>query len=249
MGKAIGQILKNAYLDSLARDILQVGRLLKFHAVRKFCHVDRQLIANYIQQNEVRKLHIGCGGNILSGWLNSDYYPKSAKILHLDTTHPFPINNNEFDYIFNEHMIEHISYPQGLQMLIECFRILRVGGTIRISTPDLAFLIDLYRNDKSSLQKEYIKWATDRFIRDIPYYDETFVINNFVRNWGHLFIYDEKILRSSLEKAGFNNITRCDLNQSAEDALRNIENKKRMPEQFLKLETITLEGKKLVNES
>lgn len=132
-------------------------------------------------------------------------------------------------------------------MLAECFRVLKEEGTIRLSTPDLSFLIDLYKDDKSNLQKEYIKWSTDTFIRDVHYYDDTFVINHFMRDWGHLFIYDEKTLRSSLEKAGFTRVTRCALNQSEDDSLRNLENEKRMPEGFLRLETITLEGRKLVD--
>ncbi len=50
-------------------------------------------------------------------------------------------------------MIEHTPYPQGFLMLSECYRILREGGIIRIITTNLAFLIDLYKNDKSDVQK------------------------------------------------------------------------------------------------
>jgi predicted SAM-dependent methyltransferase len=152
-----------------------------------------------------------------------------------------------FDYIFSEHMIEHISYSNGFAMLSECHRVLKNNGKIRISTPDLQFMINLYRDNKSELQIEYIKWAADRFIKSAPYPDDTFVINNFFRDWGHLFIYDEKTLRSSLERAGFTDIVRCELNESKDEALQNLENEKRMPRGFLKLESFTLEGTKLVD--
>lgn len=212
---------------------------------RKLGRINKSIIERYLQQNEIRKLHIGSGGNILDGWLNADLLPRSEKILQLDATKLFPLGDEEFDYIFSEHMIEHISYPQGQQMLSECFRIMKRNARIRISTPDLAFLIDLYKPDKSDLQKEYIKWATDRFIGYAPCSDDTFVINNFVRDWGHQFIYDEKTLSASLSKAGFTNIVKCGLNQSEDGLLRNLEHEKRMPEGFLALETITLEGTKL----
>ena len=247
MRKTVGQILRTFHLDPLARSILEIERLLKIQTRKKFRFVGRQIVKEYLKQNDIRKLHIGCGGKILSGWLNSDYYPQSADILYLDATKPFPIGNNEFDYVFSEHMIEHISYSQGLLMLAECFRILKDKGTVRISTPDLLFLIDLYKDDKSDLQKEYINWATDNHIKYAHYYDDTFVINNFMRDFGHLFIYDEKTLRSSLGKAGFTNVRRCTLNQSEDDSLRNLEKVKRIPEKFLRLETITLEGRKLVD--
>src|SRR4030095_12453732 len=133
-----------------------------------------------------------CGDHLLDGWLNADLFPRSAMVLHLDATGPFPFGDEEFDYVFSEHMIEHISYAQGLHMLSECYRILRKNRKIRISTPNLAFLIDLYKERKSDLQNEYIKWATDEFISFAPGYTDTFVINNFVRDWGHRFIYDEK---------------------------------------------------------
>lgn len=211
---------------------------------RNLINFDNNLKKEYFSKEKVKKLHVGCGDIILKGWLNADYYPKSDKILYLDATKRFPFNNDEFDYIFCEHMIEHIAYTEGMIMLSECFRILKSGGKLRISTPDLQFLIGLYSNDKSNLQCDYIKWAIDTFIRYSPCYQDTFVINNFVRDWGHKFIYDEKVLRASLEKLGFTNITRCELNDSASEELRNLENESRMPDGFLGLESMVLEGTK-----
>jgi predicted SAM-dependent methyltransferase len=96
-------------------------------------------------------------------------------------------------------MIEHVSYPQASLMFAECFRILKRNVTIRIATPDLSFLINLYNRHKSDAENNYIEWATKTSIKGAPYNDVVFVINNFVRDWGHQFIYDENTLRSSLE--------------------------------------------------
>jgi predicted SAM-dependent methyltransferase len=247
MNTAIKQKLEDANLLPLAEEVKELGKLVKYQFHRQFGLVDRQVLDRYLQQNTIRKLHIGCGHNPIDGWLNSDYRPIPTDQLRLDATKTFPIDNSKFDYIFSEHMIEHISYAEGLSMLTECFRVLRQNGTIRISTPSLSFLLDLYRSDKSERQLAYIKWATDNFIPETDYYDETFVVNNFVRNWGHQFIYDEKILRSALEKAGFMNITKYDLNQSDEEPFKNLENELRLPAGFLQMETLTLEGKKLAD--
>jgi len=51
-------------------------------------------------------------------------------------------------------------------------------------------------------------------------------------------------LSFSLEKAGFKEITKFSLNESEDEILRNLENEKRMPEGFLRLESFTLEGTK-----
>lgn len=241
MHVAVREPLTRFHLDLTVKELIKITRLMR----RKLGQVDRNILGNYLSRNDVRKLHIGCGGHTLEGWLNSDYYPRSSEILHLDATQLFPLKNEEFDFIFSEHMIEHVSYSQGFLMVTECFRVLKRNGVIRISTPALSFLINLYNQHKLDVEANYIKWATKTFIRDAPYGDAAFVINNFVRDWGHQFIYDEKTLRSSLERAGFARIKKCELNQSEHDALRNLENEERMPDGFLKLETLTLEATKL----
>lgn len=210
-----------------------------------FGYVDDRNIKKYISNHKIKKLHIGCGKNILDGWLNSDYYPENKMAIHLDATKKFPFDDNTFDYIFSEHMIEHISFLDGSIMLKECWRVLKPNGKIRISTPNMRFLIDLYKNEKSPVQAEYIKWAAGKVIKWAPYYDEIFVINNFVRDWGHVFIYDVKTLKYLLEKSGFVNVEEYCLNASDEKDLLNLENETRMPEGFLKLESLTLEGMKL----
>jgi predicted SAM-dependent methyltransferase len=238
-------ILRKLYLDNFVRSLLKNLRGPVRHFKRSVMGIDRAIIQSYFAEREIRKLHIGCGGNILADWLNCDLSPISCSVLHLDATAVFPFANDTFDYIFSQHMLEHISYSHGLAMLSECHRVLKNNGKIRISTPDLQFLIDIYRDSKSELQLEYIKWATDTHITTYPYYDDIFVINNFVRDWGHVFIYDEKTLRSSLENAGFANIIRCDLNESEHETLLNLENKERIPIRFLKLESLILEGTKI----
>ena len=65
-----------------------------------------------------------------------------------------------------------------------------------------------------------------------------------MRSWGHRFLYDEPVLRRALEDAGFVGVTRHDLDESGEPALRGLANEKRLPEGFLRLETITLEATK-----
>jgi predicted SAM-dependent methyltransferase len=233
--------------NGVAWELALAWRRFLWRSRRGFGRTDRELIARYMDAHAVRSLHIGCGDHLLDGWLNADLFPRSKLILHLDSTQPFPFNADAFDYIFSEHMIEHVSYPHGLQMLAECHRVLKVNGKIRISTPSLRFLIDLYRENRSPVQGDYIKWATEQFVKAAPRSHPTFVINNFVRDWGHQFIYDEEILSASLRQAGFSAVVRCELNDSHEQRLRNLENEGRMPSGFLRLESMTLEATKALS--
>ena len=238
-------MLKAAAKSALQKvHLLDSARRLRRRIAHPFKPSDRVLSARYLAHSAVRKLNIGCGDNVLTGWLNADYSPVSPMIMYLDATKRFPFDEETFDYIFSEHVIEHMPYWDGITMLTECFRVLKRSGKIRISTPDLAFLIDLTRADKTPLQNAYIKWASNTFTPGTPDDNEVFVINNFVRNWGHTFIYDEKTLRGAMTGAGFNKITQFDQHQSDDAALRNLENEEHLPSNFLRLETLTLEGSK-----
>ena len=205
--------------------------------------VRQRAIRSYLASADVKKLQLGTGGHRIEGWLNSDLYANLGDA-QLDVTEPFPIDDGVFDYVYSEHLIEHISYPDGLRMLKESYRVLKPGGVTRVATPSLEALFNLYRTDKSELQLEFIRHQTDEHIDHATLYQDTFVINNMVRNWGHQFIYDDKVLRNALEQAGFVNIERLDLSESNDLELQALENPGRMPEGMLALVTIVLEGKK-----
>ena len=198
------------------------------------------------------KLHLGCGRNILDEWINTD--SNTAKFEgcdHLDVTEKFPYDDNSVDYIFSEHMIEHISYQDGKFMLEESFRVLKSGGKIRISTPDLKFLINLYTDNKTDLQKKYIDYTVNHSAYDVSIGTDTFIINNFVRDWGHTFIYDEKTLKSLFESIGFSGVKSYLITESEDENLKNLEHitdkiniDQGQTKEFLQLETFTLEAKK-----
>ncbi len=240
MKQLIKQSLSEIYLEDFVRNIQVMASSLP----RKLRGIDQVIINDYFDRHPIRKLNIGCGNNILKGWLNSDYSPISSGILQLDATKVYPFKAGEFDYIFSEHMIEHVPYHKGRQMLSECFRILKSEGKLRIATPDLSFLIDLYRSNKSELQIKFIKYSIDKYIAYAPDYQDTFVINNYVRAWGHQFIYDEKVLSRLMADVGFVKITRFNVGESRDKALQNLENVSRKPAGLLALESLVLEGTK-----
>lgn len=208
---------------------------------------NRRILRQYFSQTTTAKLHVGCGKHVLSAWLNTDtcVQAPSLPIYRFDARQKFPFADGTFAYVFSEHMIEHIPYSAGLHMLSECRRVLKPLGVLRLCTPDLEFLLDLRRPDKSPLQREYIRWSAETNTPNVPDpTNETLVINNFVRDWGHTFIYDEKTLRQSMQLAGFSQLRRCDLQESPVECLRNLENEARMPPGFLRLESMVIEATK-----
>jgi SAM-dependent methyltransferase len=220
--------------------------------VRDWRGRDRRLIEAYLRSHAVKRLHVGCGRNVLDGWLNCDLHPRTDAVVQLDATKPFPLPDNQFDYVFSEHVIEHLPFDGGASMLAECYRVLRPGGRIRMSTPDLAFLVGLYLPERSALQQRYVDWmsATPKCTVRPPVDGpgpppaEVFVINNFMTDWGHRFIYDERTLRYSLQRARFAHVVKCPIGESGVEDLRGLEHETRLPEGFLQLETVTLEAEK-----
>ena len=131
-------IRKNKKLSDLAWAIRGLwGDTPQKSAERYYKPRTRFLIDDYLNTNQSRKLHIGAQANILEGWLNVDIYTgASDRVAYMDATKPFPFPDATFDYIFSEHMIEHIEYYEVSFMIKECYKVLKKGGKIRIATPD-----------------------------------------------------------------------------------------------------------------
>ena len=169
----------------------------------------------YLKNNQVPKLQIGCGHNLLDGWLNADIV--SGEI-YLNAERKLPFKDNTFGYVFCEHLLEHLSLKCGSRFLKECHRILKKGGIIRITTPDLEKLIDLCFDEQSLVRRQdLIKTVYSKEISPCE------LFNNYWNRWGHRFIYDKGFLRSSLYRIGFTGVTFCENTKSSHVELANVE--------------------------
>ena len=199
-------------------------------------------IRKYLKNADEPKLQIGCGSNPLNGWLNTDISLKCRYGVYLDAGKTFPMSNASFNYVFSEHLFEHLTYPQAMNMLKESYRILKPGGVIRIATPDLHFLMGLYQEPEKPINKQYIEYSAKRGgIPPTP----VFMINRFHTAWGHKIIYDNETLKALLEQVGFKDVCNCEVGQSIHPALRGVEgHTNSLPDEFNRLETMVLEARK-----
>lgn len=179
--------------------------------------------AAYLRSASPKKLQIGAGPSFTDGWLVTDIAPPRLKVGYLDATKRYPFPDASFDYIHTEHMIEHVPYLGGVAMLKECRRILKPGGVIRVATPDIKVLLDLYYHRDHAEARRYIRWITDLCLPHAPNYDPLFVINNAVRAWGHQFFYDAQLLTDTLSRAGFVDVRQYRPGESEIAALQGIE--------------------------
>lgn len=189
-------------------------------------------VREYLRGGRARKLQLGCGDLPLSGWLNTDLDPRIARaagseidVVYLDIGKPFPLADATFDYVYAEHVIEHVAFDVGGRMLAESRRVLRSGGTLRLATPDLEELVRLYtdRAEPTREQAAYAAWIAESFLGDPLRSRPSFVLNNAFRAWGHMFLYDEETLRTALRDAGFEDVRRVAFGVSDDPELQGLE--------------------------
>ncbi len=158
------------------------------------------------------KLHLGCGRNIMPGWENLDGSPEKGAKKWWAPKLPYP--EQGVDFIYSEHFLEHLPKNTAVETLKECFRVLRPGGVLRISTPNLRNIALSYLND---MVPDYS--AVGWFPKSACEF-----LNEAVREWGHLYIWDEKELATQLAKAGFTVHRTCHYKESLlTPELRNLE--------------------------
>lgn len=166
----------------------------------------------------MNKLHLGCGAHTMGdGWTNIDMLPSVPTGHHyichdLSNGLPKQIEDNSIDFIFNEHFLEHLSYPQAEILLKDCYNKLKPGGTIRIVIPDLEYIIKKYNENDCD-------WGG---IGGWQPRNRCVMINQAFNAWGHQFQYDIGELYHILQSVGFKKFYRPDNMESVHPELNNL---------------------------
>lgn len=158
------------------------------------------------------RLHLACGTNFLPGWANVDL-EGPARTIKLDLTRPLPVASDSMQYIYNEHFIEHIEHHDAARLLGECYRVLKPGGVLRISTPSLARLVTEYQSGRLDF------WADMSWNPGSP----AKLLNEGLSLWGHHFVYDANELESVIRSAGFSRLEPCGWRDSQHPLLKDLE--------------------------
>lgn len=223
-----------------------------FRSAQKRRNRRKEIIKEYLNHEE-KKLHIGCGSNILSGWLNTDLNDMHQDVAHLNAGEIFPFEDNTFDFVFSEHLFEHLTPSEQVNFLRESKRVLKENGVLRIATPDLEFLINLYQEKKSTENQEYLDWALgqSKALKKLPVEAHggvtsyAYVINNFFKAWGHEMIHNYDSLSKLAINCGFSLAREQKVGHSEFSQLCNIERHGEIiPARFNEKETMVIEFSK-----
>lgn len=146
------------------------------------------------------KYNLGCGKNILPGWINVDLVPFSKEVYELDIRNLDRLpdfNEGSADHILLKHVIEHFNLPEIKRILGNCYYMLKEDGILEISTPDFGLINDGWLSGEFSaeyLSKVIYGWYANVGERE----DADYMY--------HKLIFDRAWLRDILMRIGFDKV-------------------------------------------
>ncbi len=170
------------------------------------------------------KANLGCAWTMRHhGWENIDVLDlkqfsqaNGYKFRQWDLKTGLPWKTGEVDLFFLSHVLEHLSYQDGLRLLKECRRCAKPEtGAIRVIVPDAGMLLNSYVSDH---RPGLMQGCTDELLRDagVTFLKDFDLINPNAaasplacqKLWhllldGHASIYDQESLSCALTEAGW----------------------------------------------
>ena len=152
---------------------------------------------------ERAKLHLGCGGRIVKGWVNVDV---AGSDIDVDLGGGrLPFENSVFVSVVCQHVIEHLDIESELiPLLQELRRVSREGAVLWFSTPDMRRVAEEYHSTEC---RSLVEDRVERF----PYRYEDFpsqqMMNHYFHQGSeHKNLFDFSLLKWLLECQGFGEV-------------------------------------------
>jgi len=213
-------LAKSAVMQRIIKLARSVLKRAKFEVRRiELNRVTRRVqriagISNYPEQ--FRRYHLGCGSMLIPGYLNIDGIDQAVILEHVsgkqclymefDLKIGIPAESSSLDVIYHSHFLEHLSEIEGRALLIECYRCLRSGASMRIAVPDL----ELWCRNYVLKNSAFFEWYRTTYLNsDSRRYDtHAAVFMGMIYNWDHKMAYDLETLNLRLREIGFREVIR-----------------------------------------
>jgi len=168
--------------------------------------------------NGLVKINLGSGHWKLEDWVNVDIDRESQPDVCANLAGGLPFASGVASLMHTEDFIDQLALEDAAAFLRECHRILMPGGVLRVLTPDMRKLAQLYLNDPQQLKTLWKKFV------GLPLSLDTAgeVFNLGMRFAGHTFLYDEESFKALASRCGFE-ARRVEYQHSEEPGLRGLD--------------------------
>lgn len=201
-------------LSTLRSLFYRYGEKVFSHRTLKNLHIDLwRMRARIIHRRRgltpsSPKLHLGCGGRKVTGWLNVDVIGSEYDI---DLGQGWlPWRNNSLEAVVSQHVVEHLDLTRELVPLFrELKRVCKPGAELYISCPDMEKACKFYFDDKG---EEMLFNRKSRFPSfDLGGVPTVQMINDlFHREGEHKNLFDLELMKWLLETSGFSQVERIE---------------------------------------
>jgi SAM-dependent methyltransferase len=104
-------------------------------------------------------LNLGSGKRLLQGFVNIDRYTVLPAMLKADI-YRLPVKSDTVDGLFSAHSLEHLPIRRAVLALRDWFRVLKPGGTLLLSMPDIDMIMGvLLRKDLSAQSRRWFLYT------------------------------------------------------------------------------------------
>lgn len=162
---------------------------------------NQHLIKFLLESGRPIKIELGSSQKRMEGWITMDLDPKSD--LCMDLSQPLPFPDNCVEEIYSSHLFEHFYFPYPmLNLLSECYRILKPGGIFKIAVPNARIYIESYQNSEQFDPQKYCLYTPA-----YHYHSKIDFINYIAYMDGHhRYLFDEENLPKVIAHGGFENV-------------------------------------------
>lgn len=95
-----------------------------------------------IAEKPLVRLHLGCGRNILPGYINIDRHPYEGVDRCWNLLDRIPYEDSSVDYVVSQDFLEHLPPKSKVSMINEIWRVLKPGGIMEHNVPNAGSMND-----------------------------------------------------------------------------------------------------------
>lgn len=163
-------------------------------------------------------INLGSGHWKLEGWVNVDIDAASRPDVLADLGAELPFRDGCADFMHTEDFIDQLDLEGAARFLRECHRVLKPGGVLRVLTPDVQKLCEMYVNEPEALKA---LWR-DHVGVPLKLGTAAEIVNVGMRFAGHTFLYDAETFTALARECGFK-AKRVSFNESEHEVLRGLD--------------------------